>query len=91
MSANQEQIFERRHAVGHRLVQGLPVRGGVDHGIVVALGQKALDALKKGLGLDHHPGASAKGVVVDLFVLAAAKFAEVVQMNLDQALGLRPL
>ena len=89
MAAEYDDVFEHRHGVGHRLVEGLAVGRGEDHFVVVTLRfQVAYSAVNR-LNLHHHSGFAAEGVIVDLAVAVGGVVAEVMDVDFHETLVLR--
>ena len=86
-----DDVLAQRQTVGHGLVQYVAVGRGEDDLVVVTLAFELLDASVDGLDLHDHSRLSAEGVVIDLAVLAQRPVAQVVYVELDQALVLRSL
>ena len=90
VAAEDYDIVQQRHAVGHRLVEPLPVGRRENHLVVIPLGLQSADAAVNRLYLHHHSRLTPERVVVDLAVLVGRIVAEVMDMELHQPLRLRP-
>ena len=86
VAAEDDDVVQQAEGVGHWLREELAVGSGEDDFVVVTLGFQRGDAGVDGLYLHDHSGLAAEGVVVDLAVLVGGVVAQVVDVNLGQAL-----
>ena len=91
VATQDHDVLLERQGIGHGLVELLTVGRGKDDFIILALAFQLLHATPHGLNLHHHARLATKGVIIHLAVLAQAPVAQVVHVNLHQALVLGPL
>ena len=85
MAAEDDDVLLEGEFVGDALVQDLAVGGHVDDLVVVSLGFQLLDHPEDRLHHHDHPGVSAVAVVIDVLARADAVFAEMMDVDFDQA------
>ena len=91
VAAEDNQVVERREAVGFVLVVADAVGRGVDHLVVFPFRFEGFDAAVDRFDLHYHTRLSAEGVVVRGAVLVFCVVPDVVDMDFDQPLLLRTL
>ena len=78
MPAEDDQVIEERHLVGHGLVEGLAVGGGIDHLVIFPLAFECADRPINRLDLHHHACLAAEWVIVHPAPLVGSVITEVV-------------
>ncbi len=91
VTAEYHQVLLAGQLVGHLLGQLLAVGRSEDYLIVSALGLELLHQRIDRLDHHHHPRVAAETVIIDLAVAALAVFADVVDVDFDQAFVLSAL
>ena len=91
VAAEDDDVFERREAVGLALVVAYAVGRGVDDLVVGAFGLQFLDQFEDGLGLHHHARLAAEGVVVGGLAAVVGVVVQVVDDDPLEPFGLRAL
>ena len=86
VAAEDDNVLLEGKLVGYSLGEGFPVRSHVYDLIVMPFGLEVIDAVENRLHHHHHSGVSAVGVVVHGLAAPKAVFAEVMYMDLHQAL-----
>ena len=89
VAAEDDDVFERREAVGLVLVVAYAVGRGVDDLVVVPLGLEFLDQLENRFALQNHARLAAEGVVVGGLAAVVGVVVEVVDDDPDEPLLLR--
>ena len=91
MTAQDDDIFERRQAVGLVLVVPNAVGRSIDNLVVAAFGLQRFDAAEDRFGFHHHASFAAERVIVHLTVFVECIVPDVMDMDFDQSFLLRPL
>ena len=91
MTAEDDDVAERRQTVGFVLVVGNAVGRGVDDFVVGAFALEFLDQLEDGFALHDHPRLAAERVVVGGLAAVVGVVVEVVDHDFDQPFLLRAL
>ena len=84
VAAENYDVVEHRHAVGHFLVEDFAVRSGENHFVIVALRLQRAYAAVYRLYLYYHAGIASKGIVVDLAVAVGGVVAKIVHNYIHQ-------